>query len=769
MSADGSPTPDIELASPARRAAVELVLRRGRSYASASDSTALPTELVRSLAHRTMIELAPFSAARVEPEWRERIVDYVLGELSAEEAVTTRHHLARSEAASSWALLLVDSLPWLHENGGRPEIPAASARADGALAMPVTPSLKARALSALRLPLPAPAEPPAEILARPAISTAAPVLVALFAAVLWFFSLDEINVHAMNDLGLISVLPETVIVSMLVLSASFCVSLRRRPLNAGVLVLHVVVLVLILFGTPAIVEGEPRFTAAWRHVGVADAILRTGSVEPNIDAYFNWPGFFILTAFFTKMVGVDNALSFLDWAPVFYNLLFLGPLILLMRSSTIDPRHLWLGIWIFYLANWVGQDYFSPQATTYFLYLVILGLLATWFRVEDAGRVVTWLGRSQLVASARSRFSAAPERPAPEAPRLSPVQRMAVMALVLFLFVVTVPTHQLTPFALLTSVATVVALDLVKPRSLPLLMAVLIATFTSFMTVGYLTGHFEEVVGRVGQIQESASQNVSARVTGSPDHVFIVRLRLLVTAAIWGLALLGALRRLREGHRDFVFMGLALAPFPLFAFQPYGGEVIIRVYFFALPFMAYFAAASFFPSDRVGHSWRATGAAFLVTAALVGSFMYVRYGNERADAFSSGEVAAVERLYDIAPAGTTLVAGTGNLPWRYRDYVRHEYDLVTELTSWKNLLENPNGILGVVYQMRHVMQGYPEGAYLIFTRSQKAYSDLLGGSPPGSLSRVERAVERSPDFDLVYRNPDARIFRLSKTARGGNR
>jgi hypothetical protein len=336
---------------------------------------------------------------------------------------------------------------------------------------------------------------------------------------------------------------------------------------------------------------------------------------------------------------------------------------------------------------------------------------------------------------------------------------------VIFLFVVTVPTHQLTPFALLTAVSTVVVLDLLRVRSLPILMAVVAGVWISFMTVGYLTGHFQEVVGRVGQLQESANQNVSGRIKGSPEHIFVVRLRLLLTAAVWGVALLGALRRLREGHRDYLYMGLAVAPFPLFGFQPYGGEVIIRVYFFALPFMAFFAAALFFSSDRVGHSWRATGAAFLATVALIGCFLYVRYGNEKADAFTPQEVTAVQRLYDIVPPDATLIAGGGNLPWRYRDYERHEYDLITELQSWKNLIVAPDAILAVVYETRDLMAAYPQGAYLIFTRGQKAYVDLLGGSPRGSLDRVERAVMRSPDFDLVYRNRDARIFKLSKNAR----
>ena len=36
----------------------------------------------------------------------------------------------------------------------------------------------------------------------------------------------------------------------------------------------------------------PRTEVAWRHLGITRALVDAGSVDPTIDAYFNWPGFF---------------------------------------------------------------------------------------------------------------------------------------------------------------------------------------------------------------------------------------------------------------------------------------------------------------------------------------------------------------------------------------------------------------------------------------------------------------------------------------------
>ncbi|HET7093206.1 MAG TPA: hypothetical protein VFI22_07010, partial [Thermomicrobiales bacterium] len=189
----------------------------------------------------------------------------------------------------------------------------------------------------------------------------APAALAVGALALWATSLGAIQIDRIDDLGLISALPAPFFAALIMLTVGYCWTLRQRPLSLPLLALHVVLLIVMLYGVASAVEGLPRYHSVWKHFGVIDYIQRTGQVNPRIDAYFNWPGFFILFAFIADIAGLRDWPQFANWIPVFLNLLYLGPLLVILRTATKDVRLIWLAIWLFYLTNWIQQDYFSPQ------------------------------------------------------------------------------------------------------------------------------------------------------------------------------------------------------------------------------------------------------------------------------------------------------------------------------------------------------------------------------------------------------------------------
>jgi hypothetical protein len=128
---------------------------------------------------------------------------------------------------------------------------------------------------------------------------------------LWGLSLDNIDLRRMKDLGLISVLHPTFFVAFFLLTVSFSLVVNQRPVRAWILLLHLVVLIFMLHGTPALLYETLRYAWAWKHVGVVDYIQRHGSVSPTVtyfSAYHNWPGFFALSAFITEVAGFESAL-----------------------------------------------------------------------------------------------------------------------------------------------------------------------------------------------------------------------------------------------------------------------------------------------------------------------------------------------------------------------------------------------------------------------------------------------------------------------------
>ena len=81
-------------------------------------------------------------------------------------------------------------------------------------------------------------------------------------------------------------------------------------------------------------------------------------------------------------------------------------------------------------------------------------------------------------------------------------------------------------------------------------------------------------------------------VDANPEHAFISKMRLIMTLFIWGLAFVGGVFRLRRGYRDASYVLLAVVPFPLLLVQTYGGEMLLRIYFFTLPAMVFFRRRS---------------------------------------------------------------------------------------------------------------------------------------------------------------------------------
>lgn len=611
-----------------------------------------------------------------------------------------------------------------------------------------------------RAPAPAPAR---RRPGSPALGVAVPAVGTLAAIAVWAVSIGSMDPRGMDATGLVSIMPPGALAGLALLTASFAIAVTRRRTVAPLLALQVGALIVMLFGITALVEGQPRFEAAWRHAGIIEFITRSGTVDPGIDAYFSWPGFFLLVGFMIKAAGYHSAISLLAWAPVLFNVLYVGPVVMIVRAATPDRRVVWLTLWLFAICNWMGQDYFSPQATGFFLYLVIVAILLRWFTDPAAPRLRVRSLLSSTLASPRLPWWG-PDRD-PAAPvEGGPVLRMALMGIVIVCFAVIVPSHQLTPFAVLAAVTVLVLFGGCSARALPVLMGVLITMWIVYMTTVFLKGHIGTLTGSVGKVDTAVSANLSNRIAGDPGHLIVVYSRLALTGLLFALAGLGFLRRARRGLPVRAHAVLGLAPFPLLVLQPYGGEMLVRVALFSLPFTAYFAATALVPDGWRLPTPRAPALVALVCGGLLAIFLFARYGNERMDYFTDQEVAAVERLYAVAPHGSLLLAASQPLPWKYKDYGSYKFRILSQEVTHAAAA----GTLtpGLVGETRAVMSAFPRGrAFLIITRSQLAHDELVGATQLVPIARLRAALLGSRLFRVVYRNPDAIILRLAPTRR----
>jgi hypothetical protein len=582
-------------------------------------------------------------------------------------------------------------------------------------------------------------------------------LVVIAAGWLWVSSVHEVDLHRISDLGLVTALPLAAFSALALATASFALTLRRPDVSTPIAVLHLLVLVLMLHGATALIDSEPAFNVVWRHAGVTDYVLTTGTVNPDIDAYFNWPGFFFLTALATRAAGLDSALGLSGWAPVAFELMYLPALVVITRTFTSDRRLAWSAVWIFYVTNWVGQDYLSPQAMAYLLYLALMAVVLTCFSRTAAPDLADWRARGvRLLVRLRARRPGAAVVESGTAEATTPSQRSALVLACVVMIAAAVGSHQLTPWIMLASLVALVGLRRCTARDLPVITLVLLVAWMTYLATAYLDGHLRPLLGQTLDLQQAVTANVSGRLQGSAEHLLVVRMRLLMTAVVWALAVAGLVRGLRRGEASPSHAILVVAPAAMAVLQPYGGEMLMRVYLFSLPFAACFAARALLPPSG-WRGWQVSALLAGTGALLVTGFLFTRYGNERTTLFTPAEVRAVDRLYEIAPKGSVLLAASPNVPWKQRHYADYRYQLLSRQLVIRGRAPTPERL--AAYVARY-MRGSPRPPYLIITRSQKVYDAVLGAQKWGSAAELERALDQSRLFSKVFDSGDGKIFTL---------
>ena len=587
----------------------------------------------------------------------------------------------------------------------------------------------------------------AALVAARALPTVALGALAPAAVALWFAALATIQPGSVGDLGLVTSLPAAAWVALGALGAGFVAAVAPDRPHLRIAALYVIALVVALYGAIAIIEQTPSYAVAWRHAGIADAIGSTGKIDPSIDAYFNWPGFFALLALVTRLAGLGSPVELAAWTPVALNLAYLAALAMLLRTATRDARLILGSLWIFALGNWVGQDYLSPQGVDFFLFLVVLAILLTWFGGPARGFVAPWLARARLALGEA------------DSGRLdtSPRRRAALMGIALITIAAIVSSHQLTPFAVLLSVTALVVAGRSWARGVPLLSAVLVVAWLIYLSHAYVSGNFDELTNQIGALGSNVSSGVGDRVGGSHGHELVVWARLAFAGIIWAVALVGGVRRLRGGRGGGSLAVLALVPFALPLIQAYGGEILLRTYLFASPFVAFFVASWLLEAKGA----RRAVVLALASALLVGGFAVTRYGNAEVNFYTPGEVAAVQRLYEIAPPNALLMAPGPNLPWQGKRYTEIDFQLFAHRLPKRAVNLTPPQMASVVGRLlQH--EGSP-ASFIVVTHSHHVYDHIFGTATWGSVADLEKGLAASPRFRTVIDQPDAKVYEYLPT------
>ncbi|MFF3498505.1 glycosyltransferase [Streptomyces sp. NPDC003247] len=623
--------------------------------------------------------------------------------------------------------------------------------------------------------------------ARPWWNTAFhPGVALLVALALWVWAVTHTDVSDLDDFGLVTAVHPTFWAGLVVLTAGFWLTVRgprRHPAWAPAYVLGLLVMER---ATQAVLYPTPLYAWAWKHDAIIDHLLTAGRLQSedvlgDLAVYDQWPGFFAAQATLVKLLGVDSAAQFMAWWPLVSSLMLLLPLLLLYRTFTEDRRLIWTAVWLFYVANWVGQDYFSPQSVAFALHLGVLAV------------VLRRYGR--------------PGRPAAQ-------QRQAVWTVLLTVLVVAVViSHQLTPGMLIVSLA---ALFLVRHYrdKVPLITTVVIfLAWCLTAALPFLSATMPEMIRSIGDIGGNVSTGYGATPTGTGAVTTSWAARLL-SASVLLLAVVGVLRQPVLRHRAMPLLLLAAAPLPMLGASSYGSEMIFRVLMFMLPGAAFFAAAALLPQVRTltamensrqatpgpdpspdprpdsgpgpgpiqgliqrliqdrdrdrGRGERREPRRYVwlpLLALLAGTLAFVPSysGKDRISYFPPAEVDLVRQVFEQAPDGSLVVAADRNYPLAFDQYWRvdHYWFLDDSREHVDRIVRDPAATLA-----RDMSAVEPSGrAYLLFTRGQFADAEMNGFLTEGQLDRIEGSIAASPLFERVAANDAGTAYALKEAGR----
>ncbi|MCW2131638.1 hypothetical protein [Arthrobacter sp. VKM Ac-2550] len=569
------------------------------------------------------------------------------------------------------------------------------------------------------------------------------------AVLLWAIALPMADAQLLGDLGLLTELPVVWYLAV-ALNLGLCVWGIAKPRISGrwFLATAITGLTVMLYATASLLAEVPRLPWVYKHIAVTDFISAAGQVDPSIDIYNRWPGFFATSAFLGEMSGYSDAVSYASWAEIGFALVDVTLVLAIARTLSKNPRVYWTSALVFVVTNWVNQNYYSPQAFSFTLYLTMCLIALTFLR----GNPIRWVGAVERRLLRRHR--ALPKADAATASNRR-LGTAAITAMIVLQAVIVVG-HQLTPYLAILGLFPLFIAGYFRPRWLgPVLL---------LMAIAYLVPNFEYVEKNYGlfsgfDVFSNASNTPRAEpLTNAGRLAAHGAIVLSILTGLLGVA--GYVRRLLRGEVRTTLMVAWLAVAPAFGLlgQSYGGEARFRVYLFALPWLAIGVAWLFWSASV---RTRKTAVKLTACLAIMTTLFTTVYFRPEADYRVSREDVVAGKWLDQQVRQNDLVFETNYffpllIGPNYPHYL--EGGTITSLTEF--LAAHPGRVTAQDVENHAKGIRSAENIYLVFSDRQYRHADAHKLFEAETLPKLEQEMFLSADADKVFDNGAVRIYRL---------
>lgn len=517
---------------------------------------------------------------------------------------------------------------------------------------------------------------------------------------LWSISIlnTELNI---GFYGLIHSLPVIFFTSLCLLTFASFILWNSSQNHTTLLCFQLCWLITMVWLTPVLIGGNSVFMDMTYSFffSYVDYIDQFGHLSPASLWYHNWPGMCILQSMFVDVTGMSNLDVIATFGTFFMQFLVLVPLYLFFKYTIIRSNYRWAALWIFYLGNWIGQIYFSPQGTGFFFLMFLIAVLIKAC-LEKVGNVTV-------------------------AERLQAIIFIASL----------VVTHILTSIAGFLSIVALWITGKTKLISILLIAVVFIISWTLYGASTQFEYQLPIFLDRAFRLDTLFSSFFTgSNTTTSQSHTSINTLRIVFSALFCVIGLGGVIiSRKFKANADSTILSLAIVAIFMTFTGLYTFELIMRTYMFVLVPIGYFGV-------KLLNSRITSGILCLALLIALPVHVIAHYGNAVRDTVPRGEIAHWHFIQDNTQQGY-LIGGLRPREYSYADY--HKVDF--QQLKWNNNL----------FISEFFTHNKPQ---YINTGKYEQLTQEFNYDNSQVVPEVRSLLEKSTRYNLIYANRDVDLY-----------
>lgn len=560
------------------------------------------------------------------------------------------------------------------------------------------------------------------------------ILLTSISVLLWAVSIIQAKRMVMDDYGLFSILPITYYAAVFLLLASifltlFCSKGKESKRQMYFLFFQSFLLMLFILFTPSLIEGFARCPHSWSKYSYADYIVRNGHMQ-QFGYYANTPMMFIFSAELVLLTGFDP-FSFPMFFPMVLDLILFAFVVLFCLKFFNDLKLRVLAVVLFFIITWENQFHFVPQLFGFAIMILTIYLITFhWKKVNLKIILVTGM-----------------------------------------LIVVLIFTHLLTAFVACAYLGLTIIGQMLWSRSdrhvaqnkkrkkfrlkwllrkrfwklywqkklnknikwllsqklffYSILVGIAVLTIWLYFSGKWVRGYnWSFSFSTIGTL---FSAYIDKLYMGSDAHGNLVLLRMIFSATIALLAIIGGKMAYNRGQTRTTYLFLISGVIPIFLFN-YDAEIVQRAFLFCgLPLAIMMAMGL--------HNKKFLALVLAFSFLAVPIHILAHYGNEKIDYTPASEIAGAKFMFDHVEEGFIIFGNS---------VIGSQYSEDFSLISIDYFLEHPE---------------ITEDVYLVFTSSSQ-YSLEWYFDPTDALPEIKQYLaENEPN--LILYTPDCIIYKLN--------